>query len=66
MSQEAFSLGKKRVGIYFNDGGHCMWVQQMKDAPKRDEKLLEAIRAAWATFNEVYFDKGKLAGGTKE
>lgn len=43
-----------------------MWVQQMKDAPKRDEKLLEAIRAAWATFNEVYFDKGKLAGGTKE
>lgn len=55
-----FSLSRKRLGIYVNDGKCISWFQQNKDAPP-NPKLQAAVTAGWRAFWEAYYGK-KLEG----
>jgi hypothetical protein len=51
VSALSFHPSKKKVGVYFNDGGHTSWIQATSQP---DAKLVAAVMAAETAFWAVY------------
>lgn len=54
--RNGFSLAKKGVGAYFNDGETISWCQRRRDVPvdASDPVMVAAVKAARKAFFRVY------------